>query len=370
MREKKIIQTSIIGILGNLILVGMKVSIGIITSAISIISDGINNLTDALSSLITIIGTKLSNKKPDKKHPYGHGRVEYLTSLIISILVVTAGVTAISQAIRSFINNEAFASYNELALIMLSIGILIKMGLGIIYRINGKKYDSDALKASAVDAISDVALSTSTLIVAVICFFAPDATKIRLENYLSIIIGLFIVKAGIDILRESISNIIGRRASSEVTNGIKSLIVSIPEVHGVYDIILNNYGPEKIIGSVHIQVDDDLTAKDIHRITRDIQTRAFQQYRIILTVGVYATSSDDISMQMKRDLQGILKKYPSFMQMHGFYLVHEQKFVSFDLIFQFDKKDHHEEIKEIHDELAKLYPDYKINIIEDLDISD
>ena len=370
MREKKIVQTSIIGILGNLLLVGMKVTIGLITNAISIISDGINNLTDALSSLITIIGTKLSNKKPDKKHPYGHGRIEYLTSLIIGILVVVAGATAIIQAIRSFIDNDPYANYSELALIILSIGIAIKLALGIFFRIRGKKYQSDALLASGVDAISDVALSLSTLIVAIICFFVSDASKIRLENYLSIIIGLFIIKAGIGILKDSISNIIGRRANPEVTNGIKSIINSLPEVHGVYDIILNNYGPEKVIGSVHIQVEDDLPAKEIHRLTKEIQTRAFEQYRVILTVGVYASNNDDVSIQIKRELQGILKKYSNLLQMHGFYLDHEKKLVTFDLIFQFDKKDHNSEIKEITNSLKAKYPEYNFYIIEDLDISD
>lgn len=370
MREKKIIQTSIIGILGNILLVAMKVTIGIITNAISVISDGINNLTDALSSLITIIGTKLSNKKPDKKHPYGHGRIEYLTSLIIAILVVTAGVTAISQAIRSFINNEAYAQYSELALIMLSIGILVKLGLGLLFRHNGKKYQSDALSASGVDAISDVVLSLSTLIVAIICFFVPDASKIRLENYLSILIGLFIVKAGVDILRDSISNIIGRRANSDVTNGIKAMVNSFPQVHGAYDLILNNYGPEKIIGSIHIQVDDELPAKEIHRLTKEIQTKAFQQFRVVLTVGIYASNNDDYSIQIKKDLQAILKKYPQVIQMHGFYLDQEKKLCTFDIIFSFDKKDHKQDIDAILKEIQGLHPDYQFFAIEDLDISD
>ena len=370
MREKKIVQTSIIGIIGNLLLVGMKVTIGIITSAISIISDGINNLTDAFSSLITIIGTKLSNKKPDKKHPYGHGRIEYLTSLIIGVIVVAAGATAITTAIRSFIDNDSYASYNELALIMLSVGIVIKLALGIFFRIQGKKYESDALMASGVDAISDVALSLSTLIVAIICYFAPEASKIRLENYLSILIGLFIIKAGVGILRDSVSNIIGKRANPEVTNGIKAIVNSFKDVHGAYDIILNNYGPERVIGSVHIQVNDNMTAKEIHRLTKEIQTQAYQKYGVILTVGVYASNDDDVSLAIKRDLQGILKKFPSFLQIHGFYLDHEKKLVTFDLIFQFDKKEHSEEIKQIKEEISALYPDYTFYIIEDLDISD
>ena len=369
-REKKIVTTSIIGIIGNLILVGFKITIGLLVNAISIVSDGINNLTDALSSLITIIGTKLANKKPDKKHPYGHGRIEYLTSLAISVLVIIAGATAIVEAIQSLIKGEMIANYNLLSLIIISVGILIKVGLGIFFKIRGKKYNSEALTASGTDAIGDVILSTSTLVVAIVCYFVPDAAKIHLECYLSIIIGLFIIKAGIEILLEAVSNIIGKRSDQHVINEMKTLVCSFPQVQGAYDLVLNNYGPEKIIGSVHIQVDDNLTAKEIHKLTREIQTKAFNEQHVILTVGIYANNDSDDVTNVKRDLLQIIRNHKEVIQMHGFFLDSEKHLITFDLIIDFKSPDHEKTIADIKDEIKQIHPEYNYSVIEDLDISD
>ncbi len=369
-REKKIITTSIIGILGNLVLVGIKVTFGFLVNAISLISDGINNLTDALSSLITIIGTKLANKKPDKKHPYGHGRIEYLTSLAISILVLVAGVTAIVEAIQGLVRGEVFPSYTQLSLILIAVGILIKIGLGIFFKIRGKKYHSEALSASGTDAIGDVILSTSTLVVALLCFFIPDAAKWHLECYLSILIGLFILKAGIEILLEAVSNIIGKRSDQNIINALKTMVCTFPQVQGAYDLILNNYGPERIIGSVHIQVDDNMTAKEIHKITREIQTRAYSEYNVILTVGVYANNDSDDVTNVKKDLLNIIKKYPEVIQTHGFFLDSEKHLVTFDIIIEFKAENHPQIIANIKNEIKQMHPEYDYAVIEDLDISD
>ena len=370
LREKKIIRTSIVGVIGNVILVAMKITIGLIVNAISLISDGINNLTDALSSLITIIGTKLAHKKPDKKHPYGHGRIEYLTSLAISILVIIAGATAIYEAIQGLINGESIAQYNLLSLIIISVGILIKVGLSILFRIKGKKYNSEALIASGIDAIGDVVLSSATLAVALVCYFVPDAAKIHLECYLSIIIGLFIIKAGVQILLEAVSNIIGKRSDQNVINEMKEMICSFPQVQGAYDLILNNYGPERIIGSVHIQVDDNLTAKEIHKLTKEIQTKAYTEHQVILTVGIYANNDSEDVTNVKKDLVSILVKYPEVIQMHGFFLDSEKHLVTFDLIIDFKANNHPEIIEKIKGEIKERHPEFDYHVIEDLDISD
>ena len=369
-RNKKIIQTSIIGIIGNLILVGMKVTIGLIVNAISIVSDGINNLTDALSSLITIIGTKLSGKKPDKEHPYGHGRIEYITSFIIALLIVSAGVIAIFEAVSGLIKQTEVAKYTTLSLIIIAAGIVIKAGLAVLYKINGKRYNSDALSASGTDAIGDIILSTSTLVVAIICFFVTGAAKIRLENYLSILIGLFIIKAGIDVLREAISNIVGKRADQELINGIKTAVNTFPEVQGAYDLILNNYGPDRMIGSIHIQVDDDLKAKDIHRLTRQIQEKIFNEYGIVLTVGIYANNDSEEAAVIKKDILALTQNNKDVNQIHGFYMDNEKKIVTFDIIIEYTCEDHEGIKNSILQTLKEKHPDYNFYIVEDMDISD
>ena len=209
-REKTIITTSFIGIGGNLLLVAGKALIGFLANSVSIILDAVNNLTDALSSVITIIGTKLAGKKPDKKHPFGHGRVEYLTSLVIAVIILVAGGSAIYESILSLINKTE-ASYTNTSLIIISVAIVVKIALGLFFRNMGKKTNSDALKGSGIDALFDAILSLSTLVGAIIAMF----TGVHIEGYLGIVIGLFIIKSGIDVLRDAISNIIGERTSEE-----------------------------------------------------------------------------------------------------------------------------------------------------------
>ncbi|MBO4682779.1 MAG: cation diffusion facilitator family transporter, partial [Bacilli bacterium] len=170
-REKGIARTSIVGIVGNFILVATKATIGFIAGSVSIIMDAVNNLTDSLSSIITIIGTKLSGKKPDKKHPFGHGRIEYITSAIVGIIILVAGITAIYESILSIVDhfqNGTMADYSIVSLIIIGVAVFIKLSLGIFFRLQGKKYDSDVLKASGVDALFDVLLSLGTLVGAIV----------------------------------------------------------------------------------------------------------------------------------------------------------------------------------------------------------
>ena len=370
-REKAIVRTSLVGILANALLVTFKMIVGLLASSISIISDAINNFTDMISSIVTIIGTKLSNKKPDKEHPYGHGRIEYITSFIISVIIVVVGGVAIYEAIIGLINQKYEANYSTFSLIVIAVGVAIKIFLSFFYKSRGKKYNSQALKASGVDALGDALLSFSTLVVAIICVIWKDASSYHLENYLSIIIGLFIIKTGIDILRDSISSIIGSRADQSLINSIKIMVNSFPEVQGAYDLILNDYGPSRTIGSIHIQVDDLMTAKDLHKLTRKIQEKAYLEYGIILTVGIYANNdSDELFRQIKDDLLTIVRSYKDILQMHGFYVDTERKLVSFDLIIEHQCEEHQKVIEGVTSQIKEKYPDFDFQVVEDLDISD
>ena len=248
-REKTIIRTSIIGILANLLLVGFKATIGFIAGSISIIMDALNNLTDVLSSLITIIGTKLSNKKPDKKHPFGHGRIEYITSTLIAFLILAAGGIAIYESIVSIVDywtkDKVLPSFSVISLVIIGAAVLVKLGIGIFYKIQGKKVDSPSLIASGTDALFDAALSTATLVGAIFAY----TLGWYVEGYLGILIGIFILKTGIEILVESFSSIIGERYDKEETKAITHDIASVPGVKGVFDLIINSYGHKKNIGS-------------------------------------------------------------------------------------------------------------------------
>ena len=365
-RSKKIIRTSIIGVLTNIGLVAVKAFVGLIAGSISILMDAINNFSDALSSVITIVGTKLSQKKPDAKHPYGHGRIEYLTSLIISIIILIAGSSAIIESILTIIQGNK-PTFDTLSVILISIAVVVKILLGLYYRYVGKKVNSEALKGSGIDALFDALLSFATL-VAIIVVLIWD---VNIEGYVGVIIGIFMIKSGIDVLRTSLSSIIGERTSKETSEAIKKLVCSYEEVKGAYDLIVNNYGPDRGIGSIHIEVDDSLTAKEIHPLTRRIAVQVYEKFGIIMTIGIYATnSSNEEIAKIKEAIRKEVFSHPTIKQMHGFYCDLELKSVSFDVIVDFKDKDSAKIIKEIREDIEQQFPDYHFYIVEDKDFAD
>ena len=365
-RSKKIIQTSIIGITTNLGLVAIKAVVGLFANSISIIMDAVNNLSDALSSVITIVGTKLSQKKPDAKHPYGHGRVEYVTSLIISIIILIAGSVAIVESVLNIIN-PAEVSFTIYSVILIGIAVLVKVALGLFFRYRGKKLNSEALKGSGIDALFDALLSLATL-VSIVVFLI---WKVNIEGYIGVIIGIFMIKSGIDVLRTSLSSIIGERTSKETAEAIKKLVCQNEQVLGAYDLIVNNYGPERGIGSIHIEVNDKLTAKEIHPLTRSIALQVYEQFGIIMTIGIYASNSSDSEIvKIKEAIRKEVLSHPTIKQMHGFYCDQELKSISFDVIVDFKDKEAPKLIEEIKKNLGERFPDYHFFVVEDKDFSD
>ena len=357
-REKGIVATSSIGIGGNVVLVAMKAIIGIITGSIALIVDAVNNLTDALSSIITIIGTKLSNKKPDRKHPYGHGRVEYVTSTIIGALILFAGGMAIYESIVSIIDhfqNGTMPEFTYISLIIISVAILIKLGLGIFYRIRAKQLKSDVLKASGLDALFDAILSLGTLVSAIVALYGHT----YIEGYVGIAIGLFILKSGFGVVKESISQIIGQRIDDETTTKIKHEIAEVEGVDGVYDLILNSYGTNKFIGSVHIGVENNISAVEIMNLEKKIAGLMYFKHNIIMTVGIYAQDTEDEeTREMFTYLLDAIKENPNILQVHGFYINKEINIVSFDIVLSFDEKDPEGAAENIRQKIKEQFPKY------------
>lgn len=365
MRDKQIIRTSILGIIANIVLVAFKALIGFLANSVAVIMDAVNNLTDALSSLITIIGTKISSKKPDKKHPYGHGRVEYLTAVVIAVIILVAGVTAMYESIKKIIEPEE-TNYQFYSLIVIAVAVVAKFILGTHFKRVGKKLNSSSLVASGTDAFFDGVLSFATLIAAILAMIF----NVNLEGWFGAAIAVFILKSGIEILTETISSIIGARADSEVTDELKKTVLEFEDVRGVYDMTLHNYGPTRIIGSIHIEVDDEMTAREIHKLSRNISTCIYQKYGIILTVGIYASGNTSPKANgVKGDLEKIIDDTPEILQMHAFYFDEEQKTVSFDLIVDFDA-DAEKIRSEVIAKLTELHPEYKYFVVLDTDFSD
>ncbi len=361
-RQEKIVKTSIIGIVVNIILVAFKATIGILVNSIAITLDAVNNLTDALSSIITIIGTKLAGKAPDKDHPYGYGRIEYFSSVIIAAIVLWAGITALMESWPKIFNPDV-TSYTTVSLIIVAVAVIVKFVLGKYVKNVGEEINSQALVASGSDAFFDAILSLSTLIAAIISIF----WHISLEGILGVIISIVIIKASIDMLRETVDSMIGARVDSELSQKIKSSIREIPGVYGAYDLTLHNYGPESMQGSVHVEVDDTLTALEIHNLTRMIAQKIYSEFSIILTVGIYARN--DKYAEIRNELERIASQYEEVLEVHGFIVFEEQNLITFDIIVDFDA-DRQKVKDEISARIREKYPEFNYMIIDDYDVSD
>ena len=368
-REKEIVKTSFVGIIGNVFLVAFKAFVGIIAGSVSIIMDAVNNFTDALSSVITIAGTKLSTKRADKKHPYGYGRIEYMTSTLIAVLILFAGGMAVYESIQSIIDhfqNGTMPSFETYSIIIIAVAIAAKVAIGLFFKKKGQNIDSDALKASGMDALFDSILSTATLVGMIVAKFAG----VYVEGYLGIAIGLFILKSGFGVMKESLSSMIGDRFDREFVVAIKEDINQIEGVKGCYDLILNSYGHNQNIGSVHIGVDDSLTAKEIQAIERRIAMLMQSKYNTIMTVGVYAEKLSNKDLKKKHDsILEVMKDHPTVLQVHGFYVDEGEKSINFDLVISFDDLNPEETIRKIKEATELKNEGYSVNIQYDQDFS-
>ncbi len=366
-REKTIIKTSIIGILANILLASFKAAVGLASHSIAIVMDAVNNLSDAMSSLITIIGTRLGNKKPDRKHPLGHGRIEYLSAMVIAGLVLYAGITALVESIKKIIDPQT-PDYSTVSLIIVASAVLVKIFLGRYVKRVGEKVNSDALINSGKDASFDAVLSLSTLVAAIIFVF----WNISLEAWLGAIISLFIIKAGIDMMRETISEILGERVDADLAKAIRKTVLSFPEVSGAYDLIVHNYGPSRQVGSIHIEVPDHMTAAQIDKLGRAITEKIYMEQGVIMTgISVYSRNTEDEEItKMRREITEFVLSDPDVIEIHGFYVDKILKEIQFDIIINFDVKGREEKYQKICEEVQKMYPDYEIRSVLDIDMAD
>lgn len=365
-REKTIVKTSIVGIITNLFLAGFKAFVGFLSNSIAVILDAVNNLSDALSSVITIIGAKLGSRQPDKKHPLGYGRIEYLSSMIVAAIVLYAGLTSCVESIKKIIHPEA-AEYGVVSIIIIAVAIVVKLVLGMYVKKQGKRVNSGALVASGSDALFDAILSSSVLVSAVIFLI----WGISLEAYVGVIIACFIVKAGVEMMIETLNDIIGKREDAETSQELKRIICEEEAVLGAYDVTIFNYGPNKNYASVHIELPDNLSVDDVDKITRRIQVNVFRRTGIVLTgIGVYSyNTSDDEAARMRNAIQKTVLTHDWALQMHGFYADTEKKTLRFDVVLSFDIE-RKEAMTVLYGEISALYPDYEILIVPDVDIAD
>ncbi len=363
-REKAIVKTSVIGIITNVFLAGFKAAIGMISHSIAVTLDAVNNLSDALSSVVTIIGAKLGSKQPNKKHPLGYGRIEYLSSMIVAAIVLYAGITSAVESVKKIISPET-ADYSLISLVIISVAIVAKLILGQYVKRQGKKHNSGALVASGSDALFDAILSASVLASAIVYLL----WNVSLEAYVGVVISGFIIKAGIEMMIETVNDILGKRDDKEETDRIKALICEEPEVRGAYDLILFNYGPNKNYCSVHLELPDTMTVDDVDKLTRRVQAKVYLKTGVILTgIGVYSyNTSDDETAKIRNTVQETVLAHDWALQLHGFYADTENKTMRFDAVLSFDIE-RAEALEILTKEVGAMYPDYALQIIPDIDV--
>ena len=366
-RDAVIVRTSIIGIIANVFLAAFKAFVGLASNSIAIVMDAVNNLSDAASSVITIVGTKLAGKEPDRKHPFGYGRIEYLSAMVISILVLYAGITAFIESVKKIIRPDT-PDYSASALIIVAVAVVVKIFLGRYVKSVGRKVNSDSLVNSGEDATLDSIISASTLVAAVIYLIF----HISLEAWLGAIIAIVIIKSGIEMLRETLSQILGERADAQLARDIKATVASYPEISGAYDLVLHNYGPDSYNGSVHIEVPDTLSADDLDKLIRKVTVDVYQKHDVILTaIGVYSVNTKNPeAAEARNKVTGIVMSHEHVIQMHGFYYDKAERVLRFDIVVSFNAPDRHQVYKEVCEDVQSAFPDYKLQVAMDMDFSE
>ena len=366
-REKVIVRTSIIGIVANVFLAAFKAVIGFLSNSIAITLDAVNNISDAASSLITIVGAKLAAREPDKEHPFGYGRIEYMSAIIISVIVFYAGVTSLIESVKQILQPET-PDYSTLSLIIVAVAVVVKIFLGRYVKNVGEQVNSDALVNSGEDAKLDSVISASTLVAAGIFL----TLQISLEAWLGAIISLVIIKAGIDMLRETLSKILGERNDVELAKSIRKTITGFPGVRGAYDLVLHNYGPDSWQGSIHIEVPDTYGANQLDKMLREIMMEVMQKHNVLLTaIGVYSfnTSDEEIS-RLEKKIREIVFSHQYVRQIHGFYLTKETKNIRFDLVISFDAPNRQAVFQEVVAHIQAEFPTYELQVVMDTDFSE
>ncbi|MBK1813084.1 cation transporter [Clostridium sp. YIM B02505] len=325
----------IIGIVVNLALFLIKLTVGLFTGSISIMADAFNNLSDAASSIITIVGIKLSNMPPDKEHPFGHGRLEYISALIVAFMVMLVGFQFVKSSFERILNPEPVI-FQWIPFILLLVSIIFKIWLSRFNKTIGDKIDSSALKASSLDALGDV-FTTSVVVVS---FFIARFTTFPLDGYIGIIVALFILYSGFSLVRETMNPLIGSAPDESLVSSINEGVLSYEFVTGVHDLIIHNYGPGRCMASIHAEIPADINIMKIHDIIDTAERELSEKLNIYLVIHMDPISVEDEEIKSaKEEIEKIINHNPLIKSMHDFRIVGEgdKKNLIFDLVVSSSK---------------------------------
>lgn len=333
-RERYGVLSGMVGILCNMLLFALKLAIGLATGAISIAADAINNLSDGLSSLISVVGFKLAGKAPDEKHPFGYGRSEYLAGLAVAFLICIVGFEFAKTSIDRILHPTA-VRFSPVLLAILAATVLVKLWMGLFNREMGERIDSTVLRAAMQDSINDV-ISTSVVIIGML---AGRFTSLPVDGYIGLLVALFIVWAGVGIARDTLSPLIGQAADPQIAQQLESLVLSYSEITGVHDLIIHNYGAGRSLASLHAEVPADGDIIALHEVIDAAEKRVWQETGIYLVIHMDPVSVNDERVNALREqVNAVLLALDERFSMHDFRVVDGERQINliFDVVVPFD----------------------------------
>lgn len=335
-RQKYGTLSSIVGIVCNIVLFALKYLIGTLANSISIISDAFNNLSDCASCLVTLFGYKLASKPADKDHPFGHGRIEYLTSLIIAAIILLVGFELLQGSVKKIITPEV-VTFSIPALLALVFSIAVKLWMSFFNTKLGRKINSTVMIATAKDSRSDVIATAASLIALVAAIF----TDLPIDGIMGIIVSVFILKAGYEIVKETVDELLGKPADPEVVDEIKKYVLENEKMLGIHDLVIHNYGPGNMIGSCHVEVAADEDIMIVHDIVDEIERKIMEELKIVMTIHMDPILIDDeLTNNAKNLVSGIIAEIDPALSMHDFRIVTGETHTNliFDLVVPYECK--------------------------------
>ena len=359
-------KASITGILCNLALFVLKLVIGSAGHSLSVVADAFNNMTDFVSSFVSLVSVQLSGKPADREHPFGHGRIEYFAAIIIAIIVLMAGMASMIESVKKILH-PTLPQYDTIMLVVIVVAIVVKILLGTYVRRTGHELRSDALIASGADALFDAIVTLSTLVSAIIMLL----WQMNLDGWFGVLISLVILKAGLEMLASPINELLGSHVPREFVTKLKREVMSFDQVLGIYDIIMNNYGPDTYIGSIHVNVPDTMTAREIHRLTREITLRIYEKFGAVVTVGIYAVSrGDSTEGRLQHDVMQMAAHCAHVTQVHGYYYYEDQQLITIDVVPDDEVTDNDAFARTMSETLHSAFPHQRFSIVVDRNYSE
>lgn len=361
-RNRKIIRAGTVILVVELLMFSAKYIAGQKIESISVQSDAINNLTDGLYALITIITTALARKSPDRTHPFGYGRIEYLSVLGISILGLYLGLLMLGNVVYRFLHPQT-PEYNLEAFVVILVAMLVKTILCPYMLIQGKQIQSAALESFGIDAVLDVLLSLGTIISAIVFV----RFQINLEIWISIIISFFVIRAGAITLKDTAEALVGQRPDRQFLHELKRTIMTVDGVLGVHDVYMHNYGKMREFGAIHISVPGNITARRVDEISREIQHLVLETYGFsIRSIGIFTSyGGTEACTRLEDEIRGFLRSYDDVLQVHGLMVDMERKEINADVVIDYAALGRQKTYDDIEERLTEKYPEYRIYISRD-----